>query len=544
MSGWFGTKKRKANEEETVLHSGKNQDASSVNEELIAIKSSMHEMMNQNRAQMDSMLQLMTSMQGEMKNMRNDINILSNKCDRMEQCRRVDGQFQANMEKQIGDLNVRFGQHDDKLSYHYILLKNQKWEYSAINPPEDYWDDTPIMHDDAESFLKQIRRKTEQIRYGQLTNGKIDLNEVEGDTAFLPYDDAFLPHWKEFITAIQQYQYYYKYHLKVITNNDDEEEEDTVLELNNLEMPGEVLDLLSEALETTYFNCLSLAWNNFGQKGIEFALDYLRRNSKCKHLCLNCNDMSMLDIDLLSTIVDTHPSIEKLELSGCKGDRVDGYDMLQRIMRAGKSKLKFLDMSNNDISTGGDTFISEFLAGNPILESLHLRHNQFDDNDAIMIASALKHNTNLKMISLKFNQKITSAGWGALSKAVFDERSLNSANDSNHSCRISFPRNEGVGVQDINGDPNSTDWIHPLNVRQKKIYLVLLSRNGTMSNVENFDEDLSSELLPDMLSSIQTYSDYYFADNSRRDVQNPLSITYEILKHWDKALAVFEALGS
>jgi len=310
-------------------------------------------------------------------------------------------------------------------------------------------------------------------------------------------------------------------------------------------MSGEVIDLLSEALETTYFNSLSLAWNNFGWKGIEFALNYLRRNSKCKHLCLNGNDMSTLDIDLLSTIVETHPFIEKLELSGCKGDRVDGYDMLQKIMRAGKSKLKLLDMSNNDISTGGDTFISEFLADNPILESLHLRGNQLDDNDAIMIASALKHNTNLKMITLKFNfnQKITSAGWDALGKAVFDERSLNSANDSNHSCRISFPSDEGIGVQNINGDPNSTDWIHPLNVRQKKIYLVLSSRNRTMSNVENFDEDLSSELLPDMLSSIQTYSDYYFADNPRRDVHNPLSITYEILKHWDKALAVFEALS-
>ena len=223
---------------------------------------------------------------GEMKNMRKDINALSNKC-------RVEGQFQADMEKQIGDLNVRFGQHDDKLSYHYILLKNQKWVYSAINPPEDYWDTTPIMHDDAESFLKQIRKKTEQIRYGQLTNGKIDLNEVEGDESFLPYDDAFFPHWKEFLAAIQQYQYYHKYHLKVITSNDDEEEEeDSILELHNMEMPGEVIDLLSEALETTYFNSLSLAWNNFGWKGIEFALNYLRRNSKCKHLCLNGNDMS------------------------------------------------------------------------------------------------------------------------------------------------------------------------------------------------------------------------------------------------------------
>ena len=55
------------------------------------------------------------------------------------------------------------------------------------------------------------------------------------------------------------------------------------------------------------------------------------------------------------------------------------------------------------------------------------------------------------------------------------------------------------------------------------------------------------ELLPHMLHSIQDFSDYYYViDAPPKDTQDvkPLSITYEILKQWDKALAVFEALSS
>ena len=61
MSGWFGTKKRKANEVDNDIQAEANHDI--VNKELIEMKSTMHEMMNQNT----QMMQLMSSIQGEMK---------------------------------------------------------------------------------------------------------------------------------------------------------------------------------------------------------------------------------------------------------------------------------------------------------------------------------------------------------------------------------------------------------------------------------------------------------------------------------------------
>ena len=262
-----------------------------------------------------------------------------------------------------------------------------------------------------------------------------------------------------------------------------------------MELPGGLIDLLSAALETAYFNTLKLSWNNFGQEGIEFVLNYLQSNNKCKHLCLNYNVIKSWAIDSLSRIVETHPVIEKLELRGCKGENVVGYDMLKQIMRAGRNKLKSLDLSENSISTGGDTFIPDFLAKNPILESLNLTDNELDDNDAVKIASALNHNTKLRSLIISGNDT-TRVGWEALSKEVFDKTSLNSAADSNHTCTIDFPSHHKYDhVREINSEESSKHYYIPAHVRQKKIYSILSQRNKNSSNVDHFDDDMPVELL-------------------------------------------------
>ena len=93
-----------------------------------------------------------------------------------------------------------------------------------------------------------------------------------------------------------------------------------------------------------------------------------------------------------------------LALHGCRGEGIDGHEMLQLIMNAGKSsKLDVINLSCNNISTGGDTFISDFLRDNQMLATLTLRGNQLDDNDAIAIAGALKQNTILQTLDLGNN---------------------------------------------------------------------------------------------------------------------------------------------
>ena len=546
------TKKRRADEGDNGGASGEEHgmDCSMVHQELKDIKSTMNEMMKHNCVHMARMMQMMKSMQGEIAQLTNECNEMK---DKMEVIRedQVISTVQQNLLANSSDskMNERFievmekvDDMDDKISYHEVLLENQKWEYQARCPSEEYWDDVGDEEEEAgKDFLEQIKQNTEEMRYGT-GDGDILINvEYPWDDGFLPHNDRYLPHWKEFADALEQHQYYCT---KCIPN-------DIRLRLCSMELPDEVLDLLIEALESTHFTKFLLQNNNLGQKGIEFALNYLQNNSCMRWFTLVENPINNMEqIKQLCKIVEDHPLIEVLALDGSRGEGIDGHEMLQLIMNAGKSsKLDVINLSCNNISTGGDTFISDFLRDNQMLATLTLRGNQLDDNDAIAIATALKYNTKLRALDLTDNN-ISKSGWTALRKVEFDDTSLNSAADSNHTCAIKYPSGgdeiQGLDTSDMNGDINSGHCFAPMYVRQKKIYSVLSSRNRECSNVGYFD-DVPVEFLPDILSSIERYSEYNIHDHAPPQGANdvkPISLMFEILQRWDKSLAVFESLSS
>ena len=66
---------------------------------------------------------------------------------------------------------------------------------------------------------------------------------------------------------------------------------------------------------------------------------------------------------------------------------------------------------------------------------LFLDDNLFNDDDAVVLAEALKMNTKLKWINLESNQ-FTTVGIKALIKSMYDCSSLNAISDSNHTLRI------------------------------------------------------------------------------------------------------------
>ena len=504
--------------------------------ELSAIKSLLQEVLNQNRIQTTTI-----------QTMQRDITRLSNKCDRMEltinrvenqqkeqelleECNNMENrkqtmkiekltikcnQMDKSMSSEFDDLHKRFDDvHKtnnvlkgklntleksqkkvaDRQKYHEMLLQNQKWEYSAPRPSEEYWNslaETDEDEDEAEQFLQQIQQYTEVMRYG---NGEMRYGhgDIELD-ASVQYYEELLPHWEEFANALEQYQYYLHYL---------PEETETSLQLSGMELCHEVVDLLSAALESSYFLNITFKNNNFGQYGIDFVLDYVERNKKCKEFCLEGNTIdNMDDINKLCKIVEEHPSIENLTLDNCRGDDIDGSEMLQMIVNAGKNNLEVLTLRNNHISTteGG---IFHCLALNPILGSLYLEWNQLNDQDAIGIAEALKQNTNLRFLHLTNNNNITKTGWAALKKAEFDNSSLNAVADSNHTCAIEYPSDDSDGffpisdaikevvdinISEMNGDRKAKTVFHPPCNRQKKIYSVLSSRNRDCSNVKHFE---------------------------------------------------------
>ena len=169
----------------------------------------------------------------------------------------------------------------------------------------------------------------------------------------------------------------------------------------------------------------------------------------------------------------------------------------------------------------------------------------------------MKYNTNLRVLDVT-NNNLTRTGWGVLRKAEFDDTSLNSAADSNHSCAIWYPSGDdeiqGFDTSEMNGRYDSENNFDERKVKEKKVYSILSSRNRNCSNVGHFD-DIPVEILPDMLRSIQQYSEYNVLDDEddaeeyspcSQDINdvNPLSLVFEVCRYWDKSLSVYELLSS
>ena len=208
-----------------------------------------------------------------------------------------------------------------------------------------------------------------------------------------------------------------------------------------------------------------------------------------------------------------------------------------RSLLASNKSFASIDLDSNNIETGGGTEIPDYLATNPPLEVLRLTNNHLDDNDAVMIARALKQNTNLLRFCLGQND-ITDVGRDALRNAIFDSTSLNAVAASNHSCSI-----DGFDLDNISNNPSRKSKIN----RGRKIYSVLSSRNREGTNVRHLDaefEDDDLKFVPKVLESVHNHirlakSSTYPTDSA---VQ-PLSIMYGILRSW-KMPTLYENNGA
>lgn len=264
--------------------------------------------------------------------MQKDITRLTQKCDRME---RDNNRLEITVNRVEDTLEDSQREVIKKQKYHDKLLQNQGWEYSAPHPSDEYWEDAEGS-DVVESFLKQIKQRTMEMRYDNNQDGYIKID------ASILYHWELLPHWKEFAKALEQYSFF--------LNHSVHNKDNSTLRLIDMDLPPDVVYMLSNALESTHFKHFVLKDNNFGQNGIDFALKYLKTNNVIEDFTLINNTINnMNDINKLCQIVETHPSIDNLALDNCKGADINGYEMLTRIMSAGKNKLEVIDLSNNHI---------------------------------------------------------------------------------------------------------------------------------------------------------------------------------------------------
>ena len=156
-----------------------------------------------------------------------------------------------------------------------------------------------------------------------------------------------------------------------------------------------------------------------------------------------------------------------------------------------------------------------------------MNNNNLNDEDAVLIARAMKHNTNLKVLCLDENN-ITEVGFKALREAVYDTTSLNSIADCNHTCSI-YGLNLGGGtIKNLSTPKRNRAW---------KIYRLLSTRNREGSNVYHLNLEFGDEdegtlaLVPNVLESVYRYYNGYRRNTVNSSVP-PLSTMYEILRSW------------
>jgi len=405
----------------------------------------------------------------------------------------------------------------------HILIKDQKWMYNVPTIPWSHWEHqgfdanyiTGVKH-----FLNVIKNQTCQLRIGTIekVRGSRCVHLGTFDDMLLRHDNILMPHWIEFTNALQLYYNIEKFELT----------------FTNIQLTPSVKQLLSSSLKGKPISALNLENIRFvsARGGIDFATECIKSIQQLEQFEWINNNLieSTADASYLLNAVISHPSINNIRFTfgHSFGNNIDGYEVLCSILTSSKDFIS-IDFSGNRIQTRGGSEIPDYIAMNTSLTHLYLEENNLNDEDAMLIAQALKDNNSLKEIHLERNVGITDVGRNALLKTMYDPTSLNSLSDCNHTCYI-YGINPPSGIPTNN---NSVEWEH---LRGGKIFHLLSSRNAEGSNVYHLNlewsDDDSLVLVPQVLGCIfrHSFNSAQFGGNPARF--KPISIIYEIIRGW------------
>ncbi len=481
-----------------------------------------------NPSQLDRMENMMMRMEEKLATVGSTVRSLESRCEQLEaRCSSLETTSHATQ-----------GHMDRSLRYHEMLIRNQKWEYSARVYARDILLRANYDADEADYIYEtyhELKKDTEAMRRGDFprTNNFQNMKEVslctnDEDHSFDHTDinNELSPHWREFAAALKQF----KPAFDMLLPDDCE----TRITFGYVQLNREITELIQEALANIPFKTLSLEYTYRIHGGMSTIARIMKNNKYLQKLDMfEVQDMDGNDVAELSSAIHRHPSVMDVTIMDCFSYGGLGNEMLRTLLRTDELKIEKLNMPSNDISSVETTLLPDFLATNPRLKELDLTTNKFDDNDAALIANALRSNTTLRHLIISENC-ISEVGEEALRVAVRNESSLNSVADSNHNCIIE-------SEDSINGNESDSRKIN----RARKIYALLSSRNETMSNVQHFG-DIDVKLLPNILETVQKYSNttYVFSNTTRvwesRVYVKALSIVYEVMRRWDKVSPLYK----
>jgi len=420
--------------------------------------------------------------------------------------------------RQIEELTKNEGGLDQRI-VDYHLSQQQKvavskiddWEYPlSIDIPANYWIEqgfNAAYSRAVKAILRKIQHLTCCMRMGLYVHN-IDLEvsfENVNENTILIHDDILLPHWRQLTDALGEY------------SNPDPPEN---FYLTNIQLVPEVIGMVTRALAATKFKNIYINDTDFVQvcDQLNFVTKILQDNSRMRVFRWNG-----IPIDtILVEAITNHPYLKEIGMSSCFSQGNHGHDILCRLLSG--VKYEIVRFRNNNVVTSGSTHIPDYIATNPPLTYLNLTNNHLVDNDARLIARALKYNTKLKILSLGRND-ITEVGINALKMAIFDTTStLNNVFDSNHTCRI-----RGIGLEEYFYDKFSTKK----QTRGRKIYSLLSRRATEGVSAYHLEMELgedSLELAPYVLSCVNVYKERYIS--LLDPVKRPVAIAFDILRNW------------
>ena len=255
------------------------------------------------------------------------------------------------------------------------------------------------------------------------------------------------------------------------------------------------------------------------------------------------------DCQRLVDAIVNHPSISACYLHSMCAGGMDGHGYLVNLLR--KEGMTSLDFANCGVDTaGGHSALFDIVKLHPNLDWLCLDGNKLNDNDAIHLADALRHNSTLDMLGLNGNE-FTCLGEDVLKKAIYDDSSLNAVSDSNHVCsihafgcssltnyvkgRYNVYRNEGDWQVDDSGFKKMT--YDPKQSRARKNFHLLEERHKESTNVHHLETEMGGptlKVVPRALAAIQVYGGQKNSFSLKPSPAAQLSITYELVRGWPR----------
>jgi len=327
----------------------------------------------------------------------------------------------------------------------------------------------------------------------------------------------FLPQWKYALERLQN----------------DSTRNVNKLGIKRVQLVSNVVDLLGNAMNAKNIVHLTLSQNCLDSQGYLSLSKFLEKKSPLKILELDKNPFdNVASAERFSKAIIAHPTIEKLAVDNCGlGDNIQILSAIASTM----NRVSVLSLCWNDIGNDGATVIGNVLSTNPAsLKTLRMSDNEIDDDGVTPFAEALCTNTNLRDLHLSRND-VTELGESVLRMVVFDDTSLITLYNSNHTCKIYV---SGHITPETTGSRKNTV--------KKKMSLAMFGsvkvpdNTGTITMNMHLFSDAPVELMPVELSFINKCSKFV----EYGDKKPCLSNMYEVVRNWNVTAMFSYAAGA